>query len=146
MNISRVKDSCLRLHDHVTTERYSREAMILAAMNAILAIAWRTLKNQLRSSTGFEPVTSRCRCDVLTKWALKPLVLRASRLWVFSLLYTISKIAFITARIIASLDFISAVQYMIHFILEIISFVGHSSRGHLNRKWPWAPNISGFIA
>ena len=32
------------------------------------------------------------------------------------LLYAIAKIAFITARIIASLDFISAVQYMINFI------------------------------
>ena len=35
----------------------------------------------------------------------------------FRLLYTIAKIAFITARIIiAPLDFISAIQYMVHFI------------------------------
>ena len=48
-------------------------------------------------------------------------------------LYEIAKIAFITARIITSLDFISAVQYMIHscIISFIHSFV-HSSREHLN--------------
>ena len=34
----------------------------------------------------------------------------------FSLLYAIAKIAFITVTIIASLDFISTVQYMIYFI------------------------------
>ena len=38
----------------------------------------------------------------------------------FRLLYAIAKIAFINARIIASLDFISAVQYMIHFIYHFI--------------------------
>ena len=38
-------------------------------------------------------------------------------------LYAIAKIAFITARIIASLDFISAVQYMIHFIYHFIVYL-----------------------
>ena len=38
----------------------------------------------------------------------------------FKLLYAIAKIAFITARIISSLDFISAVQYMIPFIYHFI--------------------------
>ena len=46
---------------------------------------------KFRTSTGFEPVTSRYRCDALTNWAmkpLKPLTLGAS-----------AKIASITARI-----------------------------------------------
>ena len=36
---------------------------------------------KVRISTGFEPVTSRYRCDALTNWALKPLTLGASYLW-----------------------------------------------------------------
>ena len=36
------------------------------------------------------------------------------------LLYAIAKISFITARIIAALDFISAVHYMIHVIYLFI--------------------------
>ena len=39
---------------------------------------------------------------------------------VIRLLYAIAKIAFITARIIASLDFMSPVQYMIPFIYHFI--------------------------
>ena len=38
----------------------------------------------------------------------------------FRLLCKIAKIAFITARIIASLDFIYAVQCMIHFIYHFV--------------------------
>ena len=38
----------------------------------------------------------------------------------FRLLYAIAKIAFITARIIASLDFIYAAPYMIHLIYHFI--------------------------
>ena len=68
-----------------------------------------------RTSTGFEPVTSRYRCDALTNWAMKPLTLGT---------------AFITARIIASLDFISAVH--IWSISYIISSLIHSSREHWN--------------
>ena len=86
---------------------------------------------KFRTSTGFEPVTSRFRCDALTNWAMKPLTLGAGHLWVlmvplkwymkwikprwspefFRLLYAIAKIALITAKIIASLDFISAVHH-----------------------------------
>ena len=40
--------------------------------------AWK----KFRTSTGFEPVTSRCRCDALTNWAMKPLTLGAGQLWV----------------------------------------------------------------
>ena len=49
--------------------------MILAVMNAIFAIAQRSLKNSVLTSTGFEPVTSRYQCDALTNWAMKPLTL-----------------------------------------------------------------------
>ena len=37
---------------------------------------------KVRTSTGFEPVTSRYRCDALTNWAMKPLKLGAGHLWV----------------------------------------------------------------
>ena len=35
-----------------------------------------------RTSTGFEPVTSRYRCDALSNWAMKPLTFGAGHLWV----------------------------------------------------------------
>ena len=37
---------------------------------------------KFRTSTGFEPVTSRFRCDALTNWAMKPQTLGAGHLWV----------------------------------------------------------------
>ena len=37
---------------------------------------------KFRTSTGFEPVTSRFRYDALTNWAMKPLTLGAGHLWV----------------------------------------------------------------
>ena len=37
---------------------------------------------KFRTLTGFEPVTSRFRCDALTNWAMKPLTLGAGHLWV----------------------------------------------------------------
>ena len=37
---------------------------------------------KFRTSTGFEPVTSRYRCDTLTKWAMKQLTLGAGHLWI----------------------------------------------------------------
>ena len=39
-----------------------------------------TWKN-FRISTGFEPVTSRYRCEALTNWAMKPLLLGAGHKW-----------------------------------------------------------------
>ena len=36
---------------------------------------------KFRTSTGFEPVTSRFRCDALTNRAMKPLTLGAGHLW-----------------------------------------------------------------
>ena len=48
----------------------------------------------------------------------------------FRLLYAIAKIGSITTRMIASLDFTSAVQYMISFILHIISSLIYSSWKH----------------
>ena len=43
---------------------------------------WLYKPEKVRTSTGFEPVTSRYRCDALTKWAIKPLTLGAGHLWV----------------------------------------------------------------
>ena len=37
---------------------------------------------KFRTSTGFEPVTSRYQCDALTNWAMKPLTLGNGHLWV----------------------------------------------------------------
>ena len=44
----------------------------------------RNLSNivKVRTSTGYEPVTSRLRCGALTNWAMKPLILRDGHLWV----------------------------------------------------------------
>ena len=82
------------------------------------------------SSTGLEPVTSQYQCNALTNWAIKP---RWSPEF-FRLLCAIAKIAFITARIIASLDFISAVHILIHFMYHFIvdSLIHCSSREHWN--------------
>ena len=37
---------------------------------------------KFRTSTGFEPVNPRYRCDTLTNWSMKPLTLGAGHLWV----------------------------------------------------------------
>ena len=37
---------------------------------------------KVRTSTGFDPVTSRYRCDALTNCVMKPLTLGAGHLWV----------------------------------------------------------------
>ena len=37
---------------------------------------------KIQDFNGFEPVTSRYRCDALTNWAIKPLTLGADHLWV----------------------------------------------------------------
>ena len=42
---------------------------------------------KFRTSMGFEPVTSRFRCDALTNWAMKPLALGAGHLWVLMVLW-----------------------------------------------------------
>ena len=87
-----------------------------------------------RTSTVFVSVTSRCRCDTLTNWAMKPLMVGAGNLWVhhqtfhssvdegvasasrphrfkscwrpefFRPLFAIAKIAFTNATITASLE------------------------------------------
>ena len=55
---------------------------MIVAVNAIYAIAWRSLKKKFRTSTGFEPVTSRLPVRCSTNWAMKPLTLGAGQLWV----------------------------------------------------------------
>ena len=46
--------------------------------------------------------------------------MKSSKAVILAVMDAIAKIAFITARIIALLDFISAVQYMIHFIYHFV--------------------------
>ena len=50
----------------------------------------------------------------------------------FRLLYAVAKIASITARIIALLDFLSAVQYMIHFYHFVHRFYSNTRRFYLS--------------
>ena len=56
----------------------------------------------------------------------------------------IAKIAFKTARIIALLDFLSAVHYMIYFIYQFI--VDSILTGTLEPTNDQFPNVSDFIA
>ena len=96
---------------------------------------------KFRTSTGFEPMTSRYRCDALTNWAMKQLTLIGRWEWYMKwIIYQLriwnqvklwrQFLHFITARIIASLEFHRW-------------FIPHGNiRTH---KWP-APNVSGFIA
>ena len=58
---------------------------------------------KFRTSTGFEPVTSRYRCDALTNSAMKPLTLGVGHLWVhirssyiWSISYIISSLTKLT--------------------------------------------------
>ena len=44
--------------------------------------SWPWSCSRSRTSTGFEPMTSRFRCNALTNWAMKPLTLGAGHLWV----------------------------------------------------------------
>ena len=46
--------------------------------------------------------------------------MKSSKAVILAGMEAIAKIAFITARIIALLDFISAVQYMIHFVYNSV--------------------------
>ena len=43
---------------------------------------WIDKPEKFRTSTGFEPLTSRFRCDALTNWAMKPLTLGTGYFWV----------------------------------------------------------------
>ena len=91
---------------------------------------------KFRTSTRFEPVTSRYRCDALTNWAMKPLTLRAGHLWV------LIKENPHNCDDHSSLDFTSAVPYTKHAIY-LFSFIPHG----FIRTHKWAGhNMSGFIA
>ena len=53
--------------DQVLSRGYEiKYAIIRAVMKAILAISYRKEAEKFRTSTGFEPVTSQFRYDVLT--------------------------------------------------------------------------------
>ena len=45
-----------------------------------------------RTSTGFESVTSRYRCDAQTNWTMKPLTLGAGHLWVLNFMYGMNQL------------------------------------------------------
>ena len=112
--------------------------MIFAVMNAILSNCVEK-PEKVRTSTGFEPVTSRYRCDAQTNWAMKPLTLGAGHLWVlmspwrkdvevltFSGFSTqLLKIAFITAMIIAYLisKIRSSIYVTFHISLNFINWL-----------------------
>ena len=73
--------------------------------------------------------------ESMMKWYLTRIIYEMNHIWTpefFRLLYAIVKIAFITAKIIASLDFISAVH--IWFISYTISSLNHIFR---NRACFW---------
>ena len=55
--------------------------MIFAVTNAIFYNCAEK-PEKFRTSTGFEPVTTRFRCDDLTNWAMKSLTLGTGHLWV----------------------------------------------------------------
>ena len=59
---------------------YENEEMIVA-VKAIYATALRSRK-KIRTSTGFESVTSRLPVRCSTNWTMKPLTLGAGQLWV----------------------------------------------------------------
>ena len=88
---------------------------------------------QLRGEawTGFEPVTSRFRCDALTNWAMKPLTLGAGHLWVLMVPWGMNQ----------WWNGIWNESYM-NCGYEIKWGYDLRIRTH---KWP-APNVSGFIA
>ena len=88
---------------------------------------------KFRTSTGFEPVTSRYRCDALTNWATKPLTLGAGHLWVVMFPWGMNQ----------RWNDIWIGSYMncrYHFIVD--SFLTGTLQP---TKWP-APNVSGFVA
>ena len=58
------------------------EAVIFAVMKGIIICNCVKKFEKFRTSTGFEPVTSRYRCDALTNWAMKPLTLGVGHFWV----------------------------------------------------------------
>ena len=61
-----IKNTCKEWIDTPNNSNLkSSEAMLLAVVNAILLIALRSPEN-FTTSTGFEPVTSRYRCNALT--------------------------------------------------------------------------------
>ena len=57
-------------------------AVILAVECNFCNCVW--MPEKFRTSTRFEPVTSRYRCEALTNWFMKPLTLGAGHLWVLT--------------------------------------------------------------
>ena len=134
-----------------TADMKSSKAMSLAVMNAIFSNCRGVEKPETFStSTGFEPVTSRYRCDALTNWAMKPMTLAAflAARWsleFFRPLYAIAKNcvhncedhSFTWFHIRSSVYDSLNIYHFIHW------FIPHGKI--LTHKRP-APNVSGFIA
>ena len=81
---------------------------------------------------GFEPVTSRYRCDTLTNWAMKPLTLGAGHLWALMSLWRVDVKWYMKCFIYWTADF----QIKWAMIIAVMNAI---------YKWP-APDVSGFIA
>ena len=98
---------------------------------------------KFRTSTGFEPVTSRFRCDALTNWAMKPLTLGAGHLWVLMVPWGMNQ----WWNGIWNESYMNC-GYEIKWSYDPRSYERNWFIPHGNirtHKWP-APNVSGFIA
>ena len=101
--------------------------------------AWK----KCRTSTGFEPVTSRLPVRCSTNWAMKPLTMGAGQLWVHMWvdMFNCGNIWTHNWTYMFNFHFISAVH--IGFISYVINT--HFFHGNIRtHNWP-APNVSGFI-
>ena len=108
----------------------------------IIAVFERNLSNcehkpeKVRTSTGFEPVTSPYRCDALTNWVMKPLTLGAGHLWILMSPWRMDVkwyMKCIELRIwnqVSHDQIKSAVQYMKHFIYHFTSILHGLIRTH----------------
>ena len=117
-----------------TADMKSSEAMILAVMNASFEPVTSRYQCDTLTNWAMKPLGSwsfvgsnvPVRDESTMKWYMKWIIYGTAGFkprWspeFFRLLYAIAKIAFITARIIASLDFIYAAPYMIHLIYHFI--------------------------
>ena len=108
-----------------------------------------------RTSTGFEPVTSRYRCDALTNWVMKPLNLGAGHLWVLMFPWGMNQRwndiwngSYMNCRYEIKWSYGPAVH--IWSISYIISSLIHSSREHWNPQMTssqrqWLHSLVGYF-
>ena len=70
-----VKNGC-----EVTYEIFHIIELRILKSSKLWSSQFEQLPEKVRTSTGFEPVTSRYRCDALINWAMKPLTLACNYL------------------------------------------------------------------